>query len=256
MNSSPPPSTPPPAALPVLVPEVLSAIPHDTSAFTQGLCLYNGVLYESVGEYALSSLRRLDRKTGNVLQKLSLPSEYFAEGMVVLDDKIYQLTWREQTCFVYDAATFNKLRTFSYFGEGWGLTTDGTMLIMSDGSNILRFLDPKDFSVKRTLAVTAPMLPSAHSIGGAAVPVNHLNELEMVNGEIWANIWFSDSVACINPATGAVTRWIDMRALGSAADRRSFNHVLNGMAYDPKRGVLLVTGKMWATMYEVKIPLQ
>jgi glutamine cyclotransferase len=236
-------------ALPVFVPDIVRSVPHDTSAFTQGLCFHNGELYESTGQYASSSIRHVDWNTGKVLKSVPVPSEYFAEGLAVLGEKAYQLTWRENMGFVYDLKTLKRTGSFSYYGEGWGLTTDGQMLIMSDGSNILRFLDANDFSVKRTLFVTAPMPGSL----GAGAPLNRLNELEYIGGEIYANVWYSDSIARINPTTGKVTSWIDMSSLGDAADRRSSENVLNGIAHDPKRDVLLVTGKLWAKIYEIKL---
>jgi glutamine cyclotransferase len=233
-------------ALPVYGVEVLKSYPHDPTAFTQGLCFYNGELYESTGQYAESSLRKVDWQRGKVIQSVKVPSEFFAEGMVVLNDRIYQLTWRENTCFVYDAATFKLLRSHSYYGEGWGLTTDGKHLIMSDGSNVLRFLDKDSLRVQKTLAVTA-------TLGAAQVPVKNLNELEFIDGELYANIWFSDSIARINPNTGKVTSWIDMRSVGTPQDRRDQNNVLNGIAYDPKRKLLLVTGKLWTSLYEIRV---
>jgi glutaminyl-peptide cyclotransferase len=233
-------------ALPVYGVEVLNSYPHDPKAFTQGLCFYNGELYESTGQYAESSLRKVDWQRGTVVKSVKVPSEFFAEGMVVLDNRIYQLTWRENTCFVYDAATFKLLRSHSYYGEGWGLTTDGTHLIMSDGSNMVRFLDKDSLKVQKTLYVTA-------TLGAAQVPVKNLNELEFIDGELYANIWFSDSIARINPQTGKVTSWIDMRSVGTPQDRRDPNNVLNGIAYDPKRKLLLVTGKLWASLYEIRV---
>jgi glutaminyl-peptide cyclotransferase len=243
--------------LAVFVPEVVRTIPHDTSAFTEGLCFWDGGLYESAGEYARSTLRQIDPATGKVQRLLRVPPEYFAEGFVIHNGLAYQLTYREHTCLVYDAKTFKQVKSFPYYGEGWGLTTNGTELIMSDGSNVLRVLDPATFSVKRTLFVTAPMSGGA----GAVAPVNQLNELEFMpaasngtaNDEIWANVWYSDSVACIHPQSGNVLRWLDMSSLGTRADRTSSNAVLNGIAHNPSTNTTLFTGKNWSHLYEVRL---
>jgi glutamine cyclotransferase len=221
--------------------EIVKTIPHDTQAFTQGLAFYNGELFESTGQYGSSSLRKLDRTTGKVLQRLSLDAAYFAEGMVAVGGKIYQLTWQSGVGFIYDAKTFRQLRTFSYFGEGWGLTYDGAQMIMSDGTENLRFLDADSLLIRKMLRVTS---------NGAVV--KNLNELEFVNGEIWANVWQTDSIARINPQTGVVTGWIDLSGLQTPAERANAD-VLNGVAFDKERDILLVTGKHWSKMYEIKV---
>ncbi len=240
MNAAPP--------LPVYIPEIIRTIPHDPEAFTQGLCFYKGELYESTGQYASSSLRKVDWNTGKVLKQINVPAEFFAEGMAIVNDQVFQLTWREQTCFVYDAHSFKAKRTLSYFGEGWGLTNDGEFLIMSDGSNLLRFMDTTDLSVRKTIPVT-------YEANGYTTALKNLNELEFIKGEVYANVWFSDSIARINPTTGKVTGWIDMSSLISTQDRQE-NNVLNGVAYDPKRDRMLVTGKLWSKMFEVKLKLR
>jgi glutaminyl-peptide cyclotransferase len=221
--------------------EIVKTVPHDTQAFTQGLAFYNGELFESTGQYGSSSLRKLDRTSGKVLKRLNMDAAYFAEGMVVVKGKAYQLTWQSGIGFIYDAKTFQQLRTFSYFGEGWGITYDGEQMIMSDGTSNLRFLDSDSLLIRKMLPVTS---------NGA--PVKNLNELEWVNGEIWANVWQTDSIARINPQTGKVTGWIDLTGLQTPAERASAD-VLNGIAYDKERNVLLVTGKNWSKMYEVKV---
>ncbi|TAE31198.1 MAG: glutaminyl-peptide cyclotransferase [Candidatus Kapaibacterium sp.] len=231
----------PSEAIPLYTYEVVKTIPHDTRAFTQGLAFYDGELLESTGQYGSSSLRRLDRATGKVLQRLNLDAAYFAEGMVAVQGKIYQLTWQAGIGFIYDAKTFRQLRTFSYFGEGWGLTYDGAEMIMSDGTSNLRFLDADSLLIRKMLSVTS---------NGA--PVKNLNELEYVNGEIWANIWQTDSIARINPQTGKVTAWIDLSGLQTPEERANAD-VLNGIAFDSKREVLLVTGKNWSKLYEIRL---
>lgn len=236
-------NTPPPATapLPTYGIEVIRTIPHDTQAFTQGLAFFNGDLYESTGQYGTSSFRKLDPQTGKVLKKVGVDAAYFAEGMVVVGGKAYQLTWQSGIGFVYDIKTFQQLRTFSYFGEGWGLTYDGKSMIMSDGTSSIRFLDPDSLLIRKMLTVTAN-----------GVPVKNLNELEVVNGELWANIWQTDSIARINPQTGNVLGWIDCSGLLTPQERSQAD-VLNGIAYDSKRDVLLLTGKNWSKMFEVRV---
>jgi glutamine cyclotransferase len=220
---------------------VVAAYPHDPSAFTQGLVVYAGKLLEGTGQYGSSSLRRVDIQTGRVEQLLSLDATYFGEGVAVLDDRVYQLTWQNGIGFIYDAKTFAAERTFRYTGEGWGLTTDGTHLILSDGTSALRFLDPQTLSVVRQLTVT-----------DAEIPVVQINELEHVEGEIWANIWHSDRVARIAPDSGKVVGWIDLSALYPRAERPA-EAVLNGIAYDPAEQRLFVTGKNWPQLFELEI---
>ncbi|MCU0424743.1 MAG: glutaminyl-peptide cyclotransferase [Candidatus Kapabacteria bacterium] len=243
--SSSPASTPvSEAQIPVYSVEVLRTIPHDTQAFTQGLAFDNGELYESTGQYGSSSLRKLDPQTGKVLKKASVDAAYFAEGMVVVGGKAYQLTWQSGIGFIYDSKTFRQERTFSYFGEGWGLSYDGESLIMSDGTSSLRFLDVDSLLIRKMLPVTAN-----------GVLVKNLNELEVVKGEIWANIWQTDSIARINPQTGKVVGWIDCTGLLTPEERANAD-VLNGIAYDAKRDVLLITGKNWSKMFEVRVKLK
>jgi glutamine cyclotransferase len=220
---------------------VVAAYPHDPNAFTQGLVVYAGKLLESTGQYGSSSLRRVDIQTGRVEQLLPLDATYFGEGIAVLNDRVYQLTWQNGIGFVHDARTFAAERTVRYTGEGWGLTTDGTHLILSDGTSALRFLDPQSFSVVRRLTVT-----------DAEIPVVQINELELVEGEIWANIWHSDRIARIAPDTGEVVGWIDLSALYPSTERPA-EAVLNGIAYDPAEQRLFVTGKNWPQLFELEI---
>jgi glutamine cyclotransferase len=221
--------------------KVVAAYPHDPAAFTQGLAIDAGTLYEGTGQYGASSLRRVDLATGRVEKMRPLNPRYFGEGIAVLDGRIYQLTWQEQVGIVYDAATFEVLRTFSYAGEGWGLTHDGTHLILSDGTAVLRFYDPESFAVVRTVEARE---------GGRAIA--RLNELEYVNGEIWANIWYEDRIVRISPADGTVLGWIDLSSLYSRAARGP-EAVLNGIAYDADSARLFVTGKNWPTLFEIKV---
>jgi glutamine cyclotransferase len=225
--------------------EVVATWPHDRGAFTQGLVFHEGSLLESTGLNGESSLREVDLKTGRPLKQIALSREFFAEGLAVVAGKAFQLTWQNQKVFVYDAYTFQRIGEFSYQGEGWGLTTDGQRLIMSDGSNRLRFLDPRTFSVVRTVEVTLD-----------GKPETRLNELEFINGEILANVWMTDLVVRIDPATGAVRGMIDFSALLPAMDRRPDTDVLNGIAYDTTTGRLYVTGKRWPALFEVRLKVQ
>lgn len=222
--------------------EVIKTWPHDRKAFTQGLVFHNGVLFESTGLNGHSTLRRVELATGRVLQQVELPLQYFAEGLALVGSNLFQLTWQNQKCFVYRIETFRKEKEFSYNGEGWGLTTDSQSLILSDGTDQLRFLDPKTFTVTRTLSVSA-----------AGRPLNHLNELEYVKGEIFANIWRTDFIARIEPASGKVIGVIDCTGLLSASDYDASTDVLNGIAYDPAGDRLFITGKHWPKLFEVRL---
>ena len=231
-----------PASLPTLRAEVVRMVPHDPGAYTQGLAFHDGALYESTGLEGRSSLRKVDIERGTILRRHDLAPKYFAEGIAILGDRIYQLTWKTGEGFVYDLDTFREVGRFQYFGEGWGLTTDGTSLIMSNGTHRLQFLDPTTFQVTRTLDVAS---------AGAAV--SQLNELEWVNGEIYANVWQTDQIARIDPATGQVTAWIDLAGLLSPIDRAPDTDVLNGIAYDSTSQRLWVTGKLWPRLFEIRL---
>ena len=221
--------------------EIVHTYPHDPNAFTQGLQFVDGVLYEGTGLNGRSSIRRVKLETGEVLQKRDVSSEYFGEGITVFKSQIFELTWQSKVAFVYDKATFAPTQRFAYTGEGWGLTHDGTNLIMSDGTSELRFLDPATFAERRRIKVTA---------GGA--PVAQLNELEYVKGEILANIWQTDTVARIDPATGRVTGYIDLSGLLPPSERSRVD-VLNGIAYDAEHDRLFVTGKLWPRLFEIRL---
>lgn len=222
--------------------EVVRKLPHDTQAFTQGLMLSEGDWIESTGGYGSSSIRRVEKETGKVLHKEELDEKFFGEGVAELDGKFYQLTWRNQKGFIYDAKTLKKLRSFTYSGEGWGLTTDGQSLIVSDGSSKLRFIDPKTFQTWREVSVTIN-----------AKPVNMLNELEFIEGEIFANVWHSEKIVRINPADGNVVGVIDLAGIHPIENRSDPEHVLNGIAYDIESKELFVTGKCWPYVYQIRL---
>jgi glutaminyl-peptide cyclotransferase len=222
--------------------QVVRSWPHDPAAYTQGLEFYKGALYESTGLYGKSSLRKVDLESGKILQQHELPSEYFGEGITVFQDKIYQLTWQSHKGFIYDLQTFQLLKEFSYSGEGWGLTHDDRFLIMSDGTNEIRFLDPQSLQTKRTLDVRSEGRPLAN-----------LNELEYLKGEILANVYESDYIVRIDPGTGKVDGWIDLTGLLSAADRSRPVDVLNGIAYDGTKDRLVITGKLWPKIFEIRL---
>jgi len=236
----PPQNTTPPS--PVYSYEVINTWHHDPDAFTQGLQYFNGELYESTGLNGRSSLRRVDLESGKVLQKIDIDKQYFAEGMTILGGKIYQLTYQTHIGFIYDLKTFKQLGTWHYEGEGWGLTNDGTNLIMTDGTNKINYLDPNTLTIVKTLEVT-----------DEGFLVERLNELEYIKGEIYANIWQTDRVARIDPATGKVKGWIDLSGLLSAQERTDRVDVLNGIAYDEKNDRLFVTGKLWPKLFEIKL---
>jgi glutaminyl-peptide cyclotransferase len=222
--------------------QVVHAYPHDRTAFTQGLIYLDGHLYESTGLKGQSSLRMVDLETGKILQFVPVQSDYFAEGLAPWGSTLVQLTWQNHIALVYDRFSFRVLRTFPYTGEGWGLTEDGKDLILSDGSATLRFLDPATFHEVRRITVKS---------GG--VPVEKLNELEYIHGEIYANIWYSDKIARISPQTGNVIGWIDLAGLLPANERSGPDAVLNGIAYDAQHDRLFVTGKLWPKLFEIKV---
>jgi glutaminyl-peptide cyclotransferase len=220
--------------------DVVRTYPHDPAAFTQGLIYLDGYLYESTGLYGESSLRRVDLETGAVLQQVNLEPDYFAEGLTEWEQTLIQLTWREQTGFVYALDDFTRTGHFQYPTEGWGLTHDGTQLIMSDGTNNLYFLDPDTFEEQGRVAVT-------HE----GDPIHMLNELEFILGEVYANIWQTDMIVRINPETGAITGWIDLSGLLLEGPESAGADVLNGIAYDAAQDRLFVTGKLWPYLFEI-----
>lgn len=230
-------------AAPVLGHRVVTSYPHDPKAFTQGLLFRDGVLYESTGLYGESTLRRVELETGKVLQQTRVPKQYFAEGLALVGDALVQLTWQEHTGIVYDRQTFEQRRTFKYKTEGWGIDYDEKGgLVMSDGSDQLFFLDPKTFAVVRTLDVR-----------DAGRPVPNLNELEWIEGEIWANVWMTERIVRINPATGVVNSWVNFDTLWPRVERPRSADVFNGIAYDRDRRRIFVTGKNWPRLYQIAV---
>lgn len=233
-----------PAAAPLREPErlrvqILSTRSHDPRAFTQGLVWHEGKLYESTGNYGSSSLREVDPKTGEVRRFLPVPQQYFAEGLARVDDRLIQLTWQEGVALVYNLATFEESGQLPYSGEGWGLCHDGRRLVMSDGSDRLTFRDPATFEIQGGVNVTA-----------AGQPVFSLNELECVDGAVWANIWQTEEIVRIDPATGQVTAVVDASGLLTPQERQTVD-VLNGIAWVPETKTFLITGKYWPKMFEV-----
>ncbi len=227
--------------VPVLGIKVLKIFPHDPHAFTQGLEYYGGFLYESTGETGQSSVRKIELESGKVLQKTELSSKYFGEGLTIFRGKIYQLTWLSKVGFVYDLRTFRKLGEFHYDGEGWGLAHDATNLILSDGTNTLRFLDPQTFEVVRRLEVY-----------DQKQAVTNLNELEYIGDDIYANVWHSNRIARIDARSGQVRAWIDCSAI-AAEEQKQPEGVLNGIAYDAARQRIFVSGKDWSQVYEIRV---
>ncbi len=222
--------------------KVINTYPHDINAYTQGLFYFNGHLIESTGQKGSSTLRRVDIKTGKVLQSINMERQYFGEGATIINNEIYQITWTSRKGFVYDPTTFNLIRTFDYPTQGWGLTTVGDKLVMSDGSNILYYLEPKSFSEIKRIEV--------YNDQG---PVNQLNELEHIDGKIYANIYLSNKIVIIDPQTGMVEAEVDFSGILSPADRHSNIDVFNGIAWDKENRRLFVTGKNWPKLFEVKL---
>jgi glutaminyl-peptide cyclotransferase len=236
------PRPPSPARENVQVFEVVNSFPHDPGAFTQGLAFDQGELFEGTGQEGESVLRRVELKTGRVLQEHPLEADLFGEGITVLDDEIFQLTWKDHRAFVYDRRTFQVKRTYRYDGEGWGLTHDGKLLIMSDGSDRLHFRDPATFELVRRVKVR-----------DAGRPVRQINELEFINGEVYANVWETDYIVRIAPGTGKVASWIDLKGLLPESERTGEEDFLNGIAYDRDGRRLFVTGKYWPRLFEIKV---
>lgn len=230
------------ARTPTYTYEVVNVYPHDPDAFTQGLQWHDGRLFESTGQVGSSDIREVELATGRVIRTQPLEAPHFGEGMVILGSQLYQITWTSGKAFSYDPATFRRTGTFSYDGEGWGLTTDGAALVMSNGSSVIIWRDPKTFAGTKSITVT-----------DHGTPVSQLNELEWVKGEIWANVWQSEQIARIDPATGNVLGWIDLAGILPALDRTGKEDVLNGIAYDAEKDRVFVTGKLWPKLYEIRI---
>jgi glutamine cyclotransferase len=222
--------------------ELVQQLPHDPTAYTQGLLYDGGQFLESTGVRGQSTLRRVALETGQVLTRIDVPEDRFAEGIAVFGDRVFQLTWTSGIGYIYDRETLALRDSFEYSGEGWGLTSNGTSLIMSDGSATLRFLDPQSLDVTRTLTVRS---------NGA--PLSAINELEYIGGEIWANVYQSNYVVRIDVESGNVVRWIDASALVPPDKRGSADEVLNGIAYDPEGDRIFITGKRWPAIYHVRV---
>jgi len=229
-------------AIPVYTHDIVNIYPHNRNAFTQGLAFEDGVLYEGTGLHGHSGLRRVELKTGNILQIRKLPSQFFGEGITIYGNKIIQLTWQSNLGFVYDKNSFELLREFNYSTEGWGITHDGKRLIISDGTSTLRLLEPNTFKEIGRIEVR-----------GNDGPVTRLNELEYVQGEIYANVWKTNRIAKIAPETGRVIGWIELKGLLNSEDRGDPVGALNGIAYDVKNDRLFVTGKLWPKLFEIKL---
>lgn len=226
----------------------LATFPHDAGAYTQGLLWNDGYLYESTGHYGQSTLRRVEPKTGKVTASLPLPRQFFAEGLALVDDSLFQLTWRENTCFVFDKKTLQLKGQFQYSGEGWGLTYDGEALIMSDGTNTLRFFEPKTFKQKREIKVVD--IPKNQK----PVLVRNLNELEWIRGEIWANVWQTTKIVRIEPKKGTVLGWFELATFVPPEHQHDLRDcVLNGIAHDPATDHIYITGKHWNAMYQFQL---
>ncbi len=230
------------AAVPTYGVQVVRTYPHDPDAFTEGLFYKDGFLYESTGMEGSSFIRKVELATGKILQQRALDRAYFGEGAVDWKGALIELTWRSGVGFVYDLKSFAPRASFHYAGEGWGLTQDGRRLIMSDGTAALRFFDPRTLVQTGRVPVTAD-----------GAPVDNLNELEWVRGEVYANVWRTDRIAVIDPETGAVTAWLDLAALRPHAADLDPDNVLNGIAYDARGDRLFVTGKRWPMIYEIRL---
>ena len=232
--------TPTNSGLPTLYTyDIKNKYPHDNTAFTQGLVIDNGVLFESTGKYGSSSLRRVNLENGNVQQQVLLPIQYFGEGLTVVNDTLVQLTWKSNTGFIYDKETFRLLGNFSYSTQGWGLTYNGRELILSDGTSNVYFLDPVTFQKIRQI-----------NVYDGNTTVTNINELEYVNGDLYANIWLQQKIAIINPQIGRVKGWIDLTGIYQS---NNIDKVLNGIAYDSQTNKLFITGKDWPNLYQITI---
>ena len=242
LSAAEPPVTPPPAPARVLTWHLIASYPHATNAFTEGLVWYNGGFYESTGQFKESSLRRVEFPSGKVLKQISLPDDIFGEGLALHGDRLVQLTWKTHQGFIYERDTFKKIGEFKFPTEGWGMTFDGTNFVMSVGTPVLYFLDPKEMKPLREIKVTYN-----------AQPVPDVNELEIVEGTIWANVWRTDILVGIDATSGRVHSLLDLRSLNPVNLRGPNEDVLNGIAYDPKGKRFFVTGKYWPKIYELEV---
>lgn len=241
--------------VPVYTYEIVKTYKHDSDAFTQGLFFHNNFLYEGTGGEGESNIRKVELETGRVVQQTDLEDDFFGEGATILNGKIYQLTWREQRAFVYDAETLKPVKELRYQGDGWGLANDGTNLFMTDSTHVIRVLDPETFKMVRTVSVFRE----------DGKPLMNINELEFVKGELWANIWHSEDptilgkpnhIARIDPQTGRILGWIDLQGISPDDVKRDSENTLNGIAYDAASDRIFVTGKNWRKLFEIKVKLK
>lgn len=239
-------------SVPVYTYEVVNTYKHDPRAFTEGLFFHNGFLYESTGQNGASNIRKVELETGQVAQQQDLSPEFFGEGTTLLNGKIYQLTYREETAFVYDAETLKPIKEFRYQGEGWGLTNDGKNLYMTDSTHVIRVIDPETFKNVRTMPVFQE----------DGKPLMQINELEFIKGELWANVWHSEDpeilgkpnyIARIDPQSGKLLGWIDLDGISPDDVKRNSENTLNGIAYDAANDRIFVTGKQWRKLFEIKV---
>ncbi len=244
-----------PTPLEFFIPEVLNVYPHDSESFTQGLLVHEGVLYESAGQEGESDLREVDIESGEVLRQVDVPAPYFAEGLALVDDLLIQLTWQQGEAFVYDLETFEQQAVFTYEGEGWGLCYDGDYVYRSDGTETITLHDPATFEVVDTLLVTVDGRPISDFMTPEQLPVSRLNELECVDGDIYANIWYSNFILRFDTASGEVTALIDASELLLPEERAELpsGAVLNGIAYHAENDTFLLTGKYWPKLFEVRL---
>jgi glutamine cyclotransferase len=234
---------PPGSKAPVSGFTVVKSYPHDTRAYTQGLEYFDGFLYEGTGLKGRSALRKVELESGKVVQEEKLHPQYFGEGITIAQGRVFQVTWQDRQGFIYDAKTLKFVRNFTYFGEGWGLTHDQTGVILSDGSSTLRFLETTRFQERRRVKVA-----------DGPVAIDQLNELEMVRGEIWANVWQTDYIVRISPKDGRVLGWINLKGLlGAPNAKLGPDAVLNGIAYDAQKNRIFVTGKLWPRVFEIAL---
>lgn len=223
--------------------EVVQEFPHDTGAFTQGLVYHDGILLEGTGKYEQSTLRKVELETGKVLKSIDLPPKVFGEGITLWGDKVVQLSWKNRLIFIWDVDSFDLVGRYRFPGEAWGVTHDGNELIVSNGSEFLLFMDPQSMRVKRRVKVL-----------DQGRPIEKLNELEFINGEVWANIWYDERIVRIDPQTGRVVAWVDLTGLLPLEERKNRREsVLNGIAYDAKENRLFVTGKEWPKLFEIRL---
>ena len=238
--------------VPVYTYEIVNTYKHDSNAFTQGLFFHNGFLYEGTGGEGESNIRKVEMETGKVVQQTDLDDNFFGEGATILNGKIYQLTWRGERAFVYDAETLKLVKEFRYQGQGWGLANDGTNLYMTDGTHVIRVIDPETFKTVRTIPVFRE----------DGKPLMQINELEWIKGELWANVWHSEApdilgkpnyIARLDPQTGKVLGWIDLQNISPDDVKRDSENTLNGIAYDAATDRIFVTGKQWKKLFEIKV---